>query len=233
MTTSCPRWSRRATTDEGTAADDELLSIAMLLLAAGFETTVNLIGNGTRLLLEHPDQRARLAAEPELWPNAVDEILRFESPVQRTGRVAAKDTEVCGIPVRRGSLIITHLGGANRDPAVFADPTRFDVGRDGADRHVSFSSGIHYCLGAALAKMEGEVGLRALFERFPEMSADGCPSCAAPACCAVIARCRCASTRRRSRPDGPRGTLGEWRPAQLTAPSAAGVSGSTPPRPPS
>ena len=161
--------------EEGTLADDELLSIAMLLLAAGFETTVNLIGNGTRLLLDHPDQRARLAAEPELWPNAVDEILRYESPVQRTGRVAAKDTEVCGIPVRRGSLIITHLGGANRDPAVFADPGRFDVAREGADRHVSFSSGIHYCLGAALAKMEGEVGLRALFDRFPDMRADGLP----------------------------------------------------------
>jgi cytochrome P450 len=160
---------------EGKLADDELLSIAMLLLAAGFETTVNLIGNGTRLLLDHPDQRARLAAERDLWPNAVEEMLRFESPVQRTGRVAARDTEVCGIPVRRGSLIITHLGGANRDPAVFADPGRFDVGREGADRHVSFSSGIHYCLGAALAKMEGEVGLRALFERFPEMRADGLP----------------------------------------------------------
>ena len=161
--------------EEGTLADDELLSIAMLLLAAGFETTVNLIGNGTRLLLDHPDQRARLAEEPELWPNAVDEILRFESPVQRTGRVAARDAEVCGIPVRRGSLIIAHLGGANRDPAVFDDPDRFDVARSGADRHVSFSSGIHYCLGAALAKMEGEVGLRALFQRFPGMSADGSP----------------------------------------------------------
>lgn len=161
--------------EEGRLADDELLSIAMLLLAAGFETTVNLIGNGTRLLLDHPDQRARLSTEPDLWPNAVDEILRFESPVQRTGRVAAKDTEVCGIPVRRGSLIITHLGGANRDPAVFTDPGRFDVGREDADRHVSFSSGIHYCLGAALAKMEGEVGLRALFERFPDMRADGLP----------------------------------------------------------
>ena len=161
--------------EEGKLTDDELLSIAMLLLAAGFETTVNLIGNGTRLLLDHPDQRARLAADPELWPNAVDEILRFDSPVQRTGRVAAKDTEVCGIPVRRGSLIITHLGGANRDPAVFTDPGRFDVAREGADRHVSFSSGIHYCLGAALAKMEGEVGLRALFERFPDMRTDGPP----------------------------------------------------------
>ncbi|MBW0102500.1 cytochrome P450 [Pseudonocardia sp. KRD291] len=160
-------------TDEGRLADDELLSIAMLLLAAGFETTVNLIGNGTKVLLEHPDQLARLQAEPELWPNAVDEILRFESPVQRTGRVAARDTEIAGIPIRRGSVIVAHLGGANRDPAVFDDPATFDVARAGADRHVSFSSGIHYCLGAALAKMEGEVGLRALFDRFPGMRADG------------------------------------------------------------
>ena len=158
---------------EGALADDELLSIATLLLAAGFETTVNLIGNGTKALLEHPDQLARLQAEPELWPNAVDEILRFESPVQRTARVAARDTEVCGIPVKRGSVLVGHLGGANRDPQVFTDPSTFDVGRAGADKHVSFSSGIHYCLGAALAKMEGEVGLRALFDRFPEMRADG------------------------------------------------------------
>ncbi|MBN9738686.1 MULTISPECIES: cytochrome P450 [unclassified Pseudonocardia] len=159
--------------EEGRLTSDELLSLALLLLAAGFETTVNLIGNGTKLLLAHPDQRERLAADPSLWPNAVDEILRLDSPVQRTGRVAARDTEVCGFPVRRGALVLTHLGGANRDPEVFPEPDRFDVGRVGADKHVAFSQGIHYCLGAALAKMEGEVGLRALFDRYPDLRSAG------------------------------------------------------------
>lgn len=159
--------------DEGRLSSDELLSLGLLLLAAGFETTVNLIGNGTKLLLAHPDQAARLRDDPSLWPNAVDEILRLDSPVQRTGRVAARDTEVCGYPVSRGALVLTHLGGANRDPEVFPEPDRFDVGRDGADKHVAFSQGIHYCLGAALAKMEGEVGLRALFDRYPDLAADG------------------------------------------------------------
>ncbi|MFP5072776.1 cytochrome P450 [Pseudonocardia nantongensis] len=159
--------------EEGRLTTDELLSLALLLLAAGFETTVNLIGNGTKLLLAHPDQRDRLQADPSLWPNAVDEILRIDSPVQRTGRVAARNTDVCGYPVKRGALVLTNLGGANRDPEVFPEPDRFDVGRDGADKHVAFSQGIHYCLGAALAKMEGEVGLRALFDRFPDMTADG------------------------------------------------------------
>ncbi|MFP5020345.1 cytochrome P450 [Pseudonocardia phyllosphaerae] len=159
--------------EEGRLTADELLSLALLLLAAGFETTVNLIGNGTRLLLAHPEQLDRLRADPGLWPNAVDEVLRVDSPVQRTGRVASRDTEVCGYRMRRGTLVLTHLGGANRDPLVFSEPDRFDVGRDGADKHVAFSQGIHYCLGAALAKMEGEVGLRALFDRFPDMTADG------------------------------------------------------------
>lgn len=159
--------------EEGRLTADELLSLALLLLAAGFETTVNLIGNGTRLLLSHPGELERLRADPSLWPNAVDEILRYDPPVQRTGRMAARDTEIAGYTFHRGVLVISHLGGANRDPAVFPEPDRFDVGRDGADKHVSFSQGIHYCLGAALAKMEGEVGLRALFDRFPEMTADG------------------------------------------------------------
>ncbi|MEQ3550245.1 cytochrome P450 [Pseudonocardia nematodicida] len=159
--------------EEGRLSSDELLSLGLLLLAAGFETTVNLIGNGARLLLTHPDQLDRLRADPSLWPNAVDEVLRLDSPVQRTGRVAVRDTEVCGFPIRRGAMVITHLGGANRDPAVFDDPARFDVGRVGAEKHVAFSQGIHYCLGAALAKMEGEVGLRALFDRFPDMRRAG------------------------------------------------------------
>jgi cytochrome P450 len=160
---------------EGKLNQDELTATAMLLLAAGFETTVNLIGNGTALLVEHPDQRERLRDEPTLWPNAVDEVLRFDSPVQRTGRIAQRYTEVAGVPVKEGQAVMTLLGGANRDPEVFAEPQRFDVGRANAGDHVAFSSGIHYCLGAGLARMEGEVGLRALFDRFPDLALAGPP----------------------------------------------------------
>jgi cytochrome P450 len=154
---------------------DELSSIAMLLLAAGFETTVNLIGNGAVLLMRHPDQLEVLQAQPRRWAGAVEEILRYESPVQRTGRVALRDTEVAGRRMLAGSLIILLLGGANRDSAVFTDPNRFDVQRPEAGENLAFSSGIHYCIGAALARLEGEVGLQALFRRFPHLSLTGPP----------------------------------------------------------
>ena len=160
---------------EGKLTQDELSATAMLLLAAGFETTVNLIGNGTALLVNHPEQLERLRTDPSLWPNAVDEILRFDSPVQRTGRIAHRDTVVAGERVGAGRMVMTLLGGANRDPEVFEDAARFDVGRSNAGEHVAFSSGIHYCLGAGLARMEGEVGLRALFDRFPSLALAGAP----------------------------------------------------------
>jgi cytochrome P450 len=161
--------------DDGKLSEDELLSIAMLLLAAGFETTVNLIGNGAALLTGNRDQLAVLRAEPDRWPNAVEEMLRIDSPVQRTGRVAVRDTEVAGERVAAGRFVITMLGAANRDPAVFPDPDRFDVTRPNAGEHLAFSSGAHYCLGAALARMEGEVALRALFDRFPDLAPAGAP----------------------------------------------------------
>jgi cytochrome P450 len=164
-----------AQAEEGRLTEDELISIGMLLLAAGFETTVNLIGNGVALLTAHPDQLALLRAEPSRWPNAVDEVLRHDSPVQRTGRFAQRDTEVAGERVRAGQVVVIMLGGANRDPAVFPDPHRFDVTRPNADDHLAFSSGAHFCLGAALARMEGEVGLRALFDRFPDLAPAGPP----------------------------------------------------------
>ena len=154
---------------------DELSSIAMLLLAAGFETTVNLLGNGAVLLMRHPDQLDVLRAQPQRWAGAVEEILRYESPVQRTGRLALRDTEVAGRPVTAGSFIVLLLGAANRDPAVFPDPHRFDVKRPEADHNLAFSSGIHYCIGAALARLEGEVGLRALFRRFPDLALADAP----------------------------------------------------------
>ncbi|MFC5065940.1 cytochrome P450 [Actinomycetospora atypica] len=162
--------------DGSQLTERELVATALLVLGAGFETTVNLIGNGTRLLLEHPEQRDRLAAEPDLWPNAVDEVLRVEPPVTRTARRARRDTEVAGVAVPEGSLVVTVLAGANRDPRVFSDPARFDVARANARDHVAFSSGIHFCLGAALARMEGEVALRALFERFPGLASAGAPT---------------------------------------------------------
>ena len=146
----------------------ELLSTAGLVLAAGFETTVNLLGNGIRMLLETPEHLETLAARPELWPTAVEEILRLDSPVQLSARIAAKNTDIEGTPVRRGVGIIIYLAGANRDPKVFPDPHRFDIERENAGKHLSFSGGRHFCLGAALARAEGEVGLRTFFERFPD-----------------------------------------------------------------
>ncbi|MFC3890483.1 cytochrome P450 [Lentzea rhizosphaerae] len=145
----------------------ELKATAGLVLAAGFETTVNLLGNGIALLTRHPEQLALLRSKPELWANAVDEVLRFDPPVLLTGRMCAQDTTVAGIPVRRGQIVTTVLAGANRDPSVFSDPGTFDVTRPNARDHVSFGAGRHYCLGAQLARMEGEIGLRTIFDRFP------------------------------------------------------------------
>jgi cytochrome P450 len=160
--------------DEGTRLnDEELRATAGLVLAAGFETTVNLLGNGIRILLEHPDQLAMLLDDPELWPGAVEEILRLESPVQMSARLARVDTEVAGRPILAGELVILYLAGANRDPEVFDDPHRFDITRDNAGKHLSFSGGRHFCLGAALARAEGEVGLRTFFERYPDAQLAG------------------------------------------------------------
>ena len=160
--------------DDGQRLTDiELRSVAGLLLVAGFETTVNLLGSGTALLLEHPDQRELLRGDPSLWPGAVEEVLRVEPPVQVTGRFAVRDTEVAGHRVGTGGLVIVYLGGANRDPDVFPDPGRFDVRRSNAREHLAFSTGRHFCLGAALARLEGEVGLRALFTRFPDLAPAG------------------------------------------------------------
>jgi cytochrome P450 len=162
--------------DEGAQlSHEELLATAGLVLAAGFETTVNLLGNGIRMLLEAPEHLETLAARPELWPTAVEEILRLDSPVQLSARTALKDTDIAGTLVRSGEGVIIYLAGANRDPKVFTDPHRFDIERDNAGKHLSFSGGRHFCLGAALARAEGEVGLRTFFERFPDarLAGDG------------------------------------------------------------
>jgi hypothetical protein len=163
-----------AASDEGVhLSDHELLATAGLVLAAGFETTVNLLGNGIRMLLDTPGHLETLSARPVLWPNAVEEILRLDPPVQLSARLARKDTEVAGTLVARGEGIIVYLAGANRDPKVFDDPHRFDIDRENAGKHLSFSGGRHFCLGAALARAEGEVGLRTFFERFPDAKLAG------------------------------------------------------------
>ncbi len=163
----------RASDDGPQLSHKELLATAGLVLAAGFETTVNLLGNGIRLLLETPEHLATLAERPELWPTTVEEILRLDSPVQLSARMAGKDTEIAGTVVRRGEGVILYLAGANRDPTVFDDPHRFDIERENAGKHLSFSGGRHFCLGAALARAEGEVGLRTFFERFPDAQLAG------------------------------------------------------------
>jgi cytochrome P450 len=159
-----------AAKEDGVGLDDrELKATAGLVLAAGFETTVNLLGNGAALLHRHPEQLQRLRDDAQLWPNAVDEILRIDPPVLLTGRSAVRDTEIAGTPISKGALVTTILAAANHDPDVFENPAAFDVARENAKEHVAFSAGRHYCLGAALARMEGDVGLRMLFERYPDL----------------------------------------------------------------
>ena len=143
----------------------EVASTVSLIYGAGFETTMNLIGNMVHTLMRHPDQLARLRADRSLVPTAVDEVLRFEPPVQLDGRYVRADAEIGGHAVPRGHAVLTLLGAANRDPAAVEDPDRFDVGRHEVPM-LSFGSGIHYCLGAALARLEGQVVLQALLDRF-------------------------------------------------------------------
>jgi cytochrome P450 len=149
--------------------DRELASVGLLVLGAGFETTVNLIGNAVVQLDAHPDQLALARERHELWTNVVEEVLRYDSPVQMTLRSAYADVDVGGHVVGEGEPIVVFLGGANRDPDVFTDPHTFDITRENANEHLAFSSGIHYCLGAGLARLEGAVAVRTLYERFPDL----------------------------------------------------------------
>jgi pimeloyl-[acyl-carrier protein] synthase len=160
--------------DRDALSDSELLATAILLLLAGHETTTNLIGNGTLALLQHPDELARLRAEPELLKGAIEEILRFDSPVQATMRAALESVEFGGVTLGKGALVICGIGAANRDPAVFDEPDRFDVARR-ENRHLSFGFGAHFCLGAPLARLEGEIAFRALLEQFPKLALSGAP----------------------------------------------------------
>ena len=145
--------------------ESEMVMSVILIYGAGFETTTNLIGNMVLTLLRNPDQLARLRSDRSLVPAAVEEVLRYEPPVQVDSRYAFEDVEIAGNLVRKGFVVMTLLGAANRDPAVIEDPDRFDVGRSEIPL-LSFSSGIHYCLGASLARLEGQVVLAGLLDRF-------------------------------------------------------------------
>jgi cytochrome P450 len=148
----------------------ELLTICLILLVAGHETTATQIGLSVFALLEHPDQLELLRDDPSLWPRAVDELLRHQTIVQApTQRVAVADVEVAGETIHAGEGVLAVLSTANRDPAAFHDPDRLDVTRDSRG-HVAFSFGPHQCLGHALARAELEVTLRRLFERFPTLA---------------------------------------------------------------
>lgn len=154
----------------------ELKMLAGLLLGAGFVTTTHVFGKAIVALVEHPDQLAALRANPEGWPNAIEEILRYDTTGQLAGRVATEDVDIHGYAVRAGETVFLLLGGANRDPAIFERPDAFDTTRANAREHISFGSGIHACLGAALARMELHIGLQSLFERFPQLSLAGEPT---------------------------------------------------------
>lgn len=142
-------------------SEKELLSICILLLVAGHETTVNLIGNGALAFARHPEQMALLAKDPSLARSAVEEVLRYDPPVQLTGRVALEDVALADVTVPRGEMVVTLIAAANRDPSQFDEPDRFDVTRNDA-RHLAFGFGAHFCLGAPLARAEGQIALTAL-----------------------------------------------------------------------
>ncbi len=153
-------------------SNEELTANIILLFGAGHETTVNLIGNGLLALYRNPDQLRRLIDDPSLTPNAVDELLRYDSSVQVTGRTTLEDVDdIGGIAMPKGQSVICLLGAANRDPAVYADPDKLDIKR--ADiRPLSFGGGIHYCLGAQLARIEGEIAISTLLRRLPNLRLD-------------------------------------------------------------
>ncbi|MBJ7601382.1 MAG: cytochrome P450 [Candidatus Dormibacteraeota bacterium] len=150
----------------------ELVVMANLLLVAGHETTVNLIGNGVLALLRHPEQLASLRERPELIRPAVEELLRFDSPVQLTARVALEPFEMGAQEIQAGDMLIALLGSANRDGGQFSDPDRLDLGRE-PNPHLSFGRGIHFCLGASLARLEAQVAIGALVSRFPRLRLQG------------------------------------------------------------
>jgi cytochrome P450 len=153
-------------------SDDELLTMAGLLFSAGFETTTHLLGNSVVALDRNPEQRELFVGQPERIAEMTEELLRFDSPVQLTGRNAMADTELAGCPIAAGTRVIAYLGAGNHDPARFDDPDRLDLTRTGV-APLSFGGGIHFCLGAPLARLEAQIALPALYARYPDLTVDG------------------------------------------------------------
>ena len=170
--------------------EDELLALVMLVLVAGHETTVNLIGNGTLALLEYPDQMERLRSDPDLIKSAVEELLRFHSPVEMaTERFPRHDVTVAGTRIPRGEMVLAVIASANRDERQFVDPDVLDLTRE-PNKHVSFGQGVHFCLGAPLARLEGQLAINTLLRRSP-----GLRLAVAPVCATLASRSRAAGTR--------------------------------------
>jgi len=150
-------------------SEPELVATIALLLVAGYETTVNLIGNGALALLQHPDQLDRLRTEPGLAPSAVEEVLRYTSPLDTaTQRFASEDMTIDSVRIAKGDVVICVIGSANHDETQFPSPETFDIGRQ-PNKHVAFGQGTHFCIGAPLARLEGQVALTTLFNRFPNL----------------------------------------------------------------
>jgi cytochrome P450 len=158
----------RAETEEQALTADEVLAFIVLLLVAGNETTTNLIGNAVRALLDHPEQLERMQRDPSLVPNAIEEALRYDPPVQFLLRRAARDVEIAGAVIPENALVMVSFASANRDERKFADPDRFDVTRD-AQGHLAFGHGIHFCLGAPLARLEARIALEEILARLPNL----------------------------------------------------------------
>jgi cytochrome P450 len=166
----------RASEDSDQLSRQEAISMAFLLLVAGHETTVNLIGNGTFALLQHPAQLAALHSDPGLVPNAVEEFLRWEGPVHlATVRFTVEPTPVGGVEVPAGEVVLVSLSAANRDRDRYPDADTLDVRRQ-ATSHLAFGHGVHHCLGAPLARLEGEIAFRGLSQRFPGLTLDADPA---------------------------------------------------------
>ncbi len=164
--------------DERPLDTAESLSILQQILVAGNETTANAIAEGMLLMVKHPDQRARVLADPSLVPNLVEEVLRLATPTHSMWRVATRDAEVAGTEIPKGAMLMVRYASANRDESVFEDPDRFDVTRANADEHLAFGLGAHFCLGAVLARKEMKLAFDALLARLPEARLD--PSHEAP-----------------------------------------------------
>jgi cytochrome P450 len=148
--------------------EDELFANCVLLMIAGHETTTNLIGNGLLALLQNPNQQEMLTQNPDLISSAVEELLRYESPVQKMGRIALADIQIGDKQIQKGQLIVFSFAAANRDPEVFALPNQLDLARK-PNRHLAFGHGLHYCVGAALARLEGQITINTVLSRMPKL----------------------------------------------------------------